>query len=98
MIFARVLKLVDSQDLKSCEGNLVWVRFPPRAQNKINLCGIFYFVVGYGIELRTPVLENRNVRNPTACRQSFSGGARFLKRGSGVSGLRARRPTPGTIK
>ena len=28
---ARVAELVDAQDLKSCEGNLVRVRFPPLA-------------------------------------------------------------------
>lgn len=35
---ARVVKLVDTQDLKSCSSNRVRVRFPPRAP--------FYYKVG----------------------------------------------------
>ena len=31
---ARVVELVDTQDLKSCEVKLVWVQVPPRAQKQ----------------------------------------------------------------
>ena len=38
---------VYAEDLKSLTLTGLWVRIPPRAQNKIPLVGVFYFRVGF---------------------------------------------------
>ncbi len=39
----RVAELVDALDSKSCEGNLVRVRFPPRPPKKHFICEVFFY-------------------------------------------------------
>ena len=45
MFWARVLKSVDSLDLKSSDRKVVRVRVSPRAQMKKSLAGFFVFLV-----------------------------------------------------